>query len=274
MADAVELPKLQRAAEQQQEDDPRAAGMTAWAKASGCMGFHQLRFGTSSLCQGLGAFATTTLLPGTVALTLPRKMAITIQTCHDAFPALERHRVPEFSSFVLYLVQQLYAAGTSKYRCYIESLPKASDMTSALYMTEREVAALPEAYAAACHQARARAAACWSCIDDLCRLHLSPEEAIMCSDDTARRWATAIVMSRAFRVCGRLMLLPAIDICNNAADGCVLEYNDAADLLLRVRRAYSAGEELFLCYGGTEGKPDEELLANYGYSSVLGSSGL
>ena len=42
-------------------------------------------------------------------------------------------------------------------------------------------------------------------------------------DREARTWACSIVMSRAFQVRGRMMLLPVIDAFNNATDGCLLE---------------------------------------------------
>eukprot|EP00911_Craspedida_sp_UC1_P001607 UC1_evm1s1216 len=136
-------------------------------------------------------------------------------------------------------------------------------------MSAERIAALPESYARACNQVRRRAEASWSCADDFVA-KLPPEEAIPFRNVDLRTWATSIIISRCFSIHGRMMLLPIIDTHNNSNfDGCDLQYNSSGNVLVRTNRNYAPGEEIFLRYGGDDPKPDEELLANYGYSNVL-----
>ena len=183
-----------------------------------------------------GGFATTPIPAGGVALVLPRRLIVTLQSCHTAVPMLCRGRdAPEFTSFVCYLIQQRAAGRAAKHRPFIATLPPAAEMTSALFMSAEEVGDLPPEYAKACTKARLQAQASGKYIDELCGA-LLPAEAELFRDLSAREWAASMVQSRAFRIRGRMSLLPVIDVFNNAEDGCRLEYTSEGGILLRAFR--------------------------------------
>ena len=57
-------------------------------------------------------------------------MMVTYQTCCSSLPELETAGMPEFSSFMLWLVQQRLLGADSAFHGYIRTLPAPDDMQS------------------------------------------------------------------------------------------------------------------------------------------------
>jgi hypothetical protein len=78
-------------------------------------------------------------------------------------------------------------------------------------------------------------------------------------------WAAAVLLSRAFTVRGRMLLLPVIDLVNSQrhAATCELQFDATGSPILRATSAVPKSQEVFIEYGA--GKDDAYLIAHYGY---------
>jgi len=203
-------------------------------------------------------------------LQINRNMMVTYQTCCSSLPELETAGIPEFSSFMLWLVQQRLLGAASAFHGYVSTLPGPGDMQSqALYMDEAKVSSLPARARSACESARSRFTAALDFIEH--KMEESPPVIKLFQDSPAlfdrdlNRWASAILLSRGFKVRNRLVLLPIIDLLNSQRSGatCDLIFDAAGAPLVRAIAHVPKGQEVFLNYG--ENKSDEELRAYYGY---------
>ena len=204
-------------------------------------------------------------------LQIDRSMMVTYQTCCSSLPEIEKAGVPEFSSLMLWLVQQRLLGAASSFRGYVQTLPAPEDMHSqALYMDDAKIKSLPTATQSACQSARARFAAALDFITNkskespaLAKLFRSCPALL---DAGLHRWAAAVILSRGFKVQNRLVLLPIVDFLNSQRRGatCDLLFDAAGSPFVRAIGPVPKGHEIFLNYG--ENKSDEELMAYYGYN--------
>ena len=121
---------------------------------------------------------------------------------------------------------------------------------------------------AACRVVRARVSACLNFIEarNAEALLLVQQPLVPAGFDRALgTWAAAILLSRAFCVNSRMLLLPVIDLVNSSRDAatCELQFDAAGAPLLRATARVPAGSEVFVNYGAE--KSDADLFACYGY---------
>jgi hypothetical protein len=229
-----------------------------------------LAFAPSPACHGVGGFADSDIRAGDIILRLDRALMVTHQTCFKSLPPLERVQMPEFSSLVLWLVQQRLLKERSAWHGFVRTLPGPADIQSALFLDEDTVSNLPDEVRGACQRARARAAAALGFIAETVRD--SPQVAELRDqlprlfDRELGLWAAAVILSRGFNVKGRTLLLPFVDLVNSQRQGatCELEFDATGAPILRATSDIPRAQEVFIEYGVE--KSDADLLANYGYS--------
>jgi len=172
---------------------------------------------------------------------------------------------------MLWLVQQRLLGADSAFHGYIRTLPAPDDMRShALYMDAASMASLPTDVRNSCESACMRAGAAFDFVKNKAKESSAIKRLVrrrpQLLDRDLNLWAAAILLSRAFKVKERMVLLPIIDLLNSQRTGatCDLFFDATGSPLVRATRHVRHGQEMFLNYGAN--KSDAELKAFYGYS--------
>ena len=245
------------------DPDERVSIVTAWAEDRWSAA---LRFERSAACQGVGGFARRDIFAGDIILRIDRTLVVTQQTCCETLGELEAARVPEFSCFVLWLVHERLRGDMSAFHGFVRTLPSPDDMSSAIYMDDAALSALSVVTRDACARVRQRADACLEYIAAARPAFARSQLDARLFDRALLTWAASIVLSRAFCVSGRMVLLPLIDLVNSSRDcsTCELQFDARGEPVLRATSDVACGVEVMISYGSE--KCDAELLASYGYS--------
>jgi len=250
------------------DQEERVQVVMAWA---GQRVSTRLALKPSAACHGVGAFADSDIQAGDLIMRMDRTLVVTHQTCLKSLPALESvARMPEFSSFILWLVQQRLLGERSAWCGYVQTLPAPVDIRSALFLDEDSLSRIPiGGVREACNRVRARVRCALDFIAEMARdspqvaklFHQNPR----LFDRGLGLWASAVLLSRAFTVRGRTILLPCIDLVNSQrhAASCELQFDAMGSPILRATSAVPKSQEVFIEYGA--GKSDAYLIAHYGY---------
>jgi len=140
--------------------EEKATGLMEWAMN------HGARMGECCVAPsqygGLGVIATGDISPGDTLITIPRRLVITHERCHDesmtrAGGVLKALDSPIFTSLLMTLLAESESP-SSFYREYLLTLPGPRDLHNAPYMTQKELDTHREASIArqtACQEAGA-----------------------------------------------------------------------------------------------------------------------
>lgn len=216
---------------------------------------------------GRGLFATRGIPAGGVVATLPRDLRIgQQQACARlALPS----NTPDLSALALYIISYLETGGVADdtyddWGAYIRSLPRGSEFTNGVLMTDDEVkewSLRGKEYEKAITQIRKTSMCCAAYISDL----LCAGEAI--PEDSALKWAVGMILSRSHAFGSKSRYLtPVFDLANHlpqSKGGGKLVSDDQGRLVLRAGHALKCGDEVTFDY---ECEDDAQLVATYGFS--------
>ena len=126
----------------------------------------------------------------------------------------------------------------------------------------------------ACARVRQRADACLEYIAAARPAFARSQLDARLFDRALLTWAASIVLSRAFCVGGRMVLLPLIDLVNSSRDcsTCELQFDARGEPVLRATSDVACGVEVMISYGSEKCEVRLKLLASYRDAMQAGSA--
>lgn len=213
---------------------------------------------------GTGVYASRSLGPEQVVLTIPSVMQLRPEQCDIAtILPLE----DGWLSLVLMLFHEWSKGSTSKHYTYLQSLPASYDMAHTLFWNETQLSQLTGTTVFSQPDFAELEQDFYQFILPFTKQHQQHFNAAQITVETYKRLVGAC-MSRPFRMedGNGPFLIPLGDCVNMSYThcNCTVTWNESGDWILSTTKPVAKGEQLYILY--SDGLSNASLLARYGFT--------